>query len=72
MSPLFKLLIGEEFHCAITRPVPRSPGASPGATFSMSGYSGLMRIQAAKWFGLISARGGTISLHFSIAQGQRV
>ena len=29
-------------------------------------------MQAAKWFGLISASGGTTSLHASIAQGQRV
>ena len=56
----------------MTRPGLRSPGASPGATRSISGSSGLMRMHAAKWFGLTSARGGTTSLHFSIAHGQRV
>ena len=56
----------------MTRPGLCRPGASPGATFSISGSSGLMRMHAAKWFGLTSASGGTTSFHFSIAQGQRV
>src|SRR5437764_11775583 len=60
------------FHEAMTRSASRKPGASPGATSSIKGCSGLMRMQAAKWFGFISARGGTISLQASIANGQLV
>ena len=48
LSPLFKRLMPGGFHCAMTRPVPLKPGASPGATFSISGSSGLMRMHAAK------------------------
>jgi len=42
------------------------PGASPGATDSMFGWSGLMRMQAAKWAGFISTSGGTTCLQASI------
>src|SRR5882724_11771876 len=40
----------------------RRPGVSPGGTFSISGCSGLIRMQAAQWFGLISTNCGTTSL----------
>ena len=60
-------LIAPVFHCAMMRPGFSKPGVAPGATFSMSGWSGLMRIQAAKWFGFISASGGTNSLQASTA-----
>ena len=50
----------------------RNPGVSPGATRSMSGCSGLMRMHAAKWPGLISTSCGSTSRHAATAYGQRV
>ena len=46
---------------------------SPALAFSrMSGFSGLMRMQAAECCGLISASAGALTEHSSIAHGQRV
>src|ERR1043166_8956965 len=56
-----KRLMPADFH--VPEPICEvfKPGASPGATRSISGCSGLMRMQAAKCLGLISTSWGSIS-----------
>ena len=45
----------------------RRPGVAPGATLSMSGWFGLILMQAARWSGLISTRWGSRSEHSGTA-----